>query len=70
VSAQQPTLNAPLFKVGLRDFAWVICLEVLGSREGWEGAGDDFEYQEFFVADPVGPPLHHTDLVVEPFDEA
>src|SRR5712691_1668592 len=33
-------------------------------------AGEDFEAEVLFVAEPVGATLEHTDLVVQPLDEA
>ena len=33
-------------------------------------AGEDFEPEVFFVAQAIGAPLDHADLVVEPLDEA
>ena len=36
----------------------------------WQHAGEDFEPQILFVAQAVGAALDHSDLVVEPLDEA
>src|SRR5258708_40271814 len=44
--------------------------ESRGRLEGGQHAGQDFEPQILFVAQAVGASLDHTDLVVEPLDEA
>ena len=42
----------------------------LSRLQGGQHASEDFEPQVIFVAQAVGAPLEHADLVVEPLDEA
>src|ERR1700680_3610384 len=41
-----------------------------GILEHRQSAGQDLEAKIFFVAQSIGAALDHSDLVVEPFDEA